>query len=111
MRLSVAGKRAGAVDAESIGEHRARSQARSGAADLSRVETVVRELGDSNEHAIVMKSTVPVGTGRSIRRRRDGVGYVSNPEFLQEGSAVEDFMHPNRVVIGSEDGSDGFADR
>jgi len=83
----------------------------SGDADLSRVETVVRELGDSNEHAIVMKSTVPVGTGRSIRRRRDGVGYVSNPEFLQEGSAVEDFMHPNRVVIGSEDGSDGFADR
>src|SRR5438094_4842886 len=42
----------------------------SGDADLSRVETVVRELGDSNEHAIVMKSTGPVATGRSIRRRR-----------------------------------------
>jgi UDPglucose 6-dehydrogenase len=55
----------------------------SGDADLSRVERVVEELGDSRDHAIVMKSTVPVGTGRSIRRRRDGLGYVSNPEFLK----------------------------
>jgi UDPglucose 6-dehydrogenase len=83
----------------------------SGDADLSRVEAVIAELGDSNEHALVMKSTVPVGTGRSIQRRRDGLGYVSNPEFLQEGSAVEDFMKPDRVVIGADDGSAGFADR
>src|ERR671919_315997 len=63
----------------------------SGDADLSRVEAVVDELGDSGSHALVMKSTVPVGTGRSILRRRDGLGYVSNPEFLKEGSAVADF--------------------
>ena len=83
----------------------------SGDADLSRVERVVDELGESDEHAIVMKSTVPVGTGRSIKRRREALGYVSNPEFLKEGSAVEDFMHPDRVVIGADDSSRGFADR
>jgi UDPglucose 6-dehydrogenase len=83
----------------------------SGDADLSRVEAVIEELGESNAHAIVMKSTVPVGTGRAIQRRRDGLGYVSNPEFLKEGTAVEDFMHPDRVVIGAGNGSDGFADR
>ena len=82
----------------------------SGDADLSRVEAVIDELGDSTDHALVMKSTVPVGTGRAIQRRRDGLGYVSNPEFLQEGSAVEDFMGPDRVVIGADDGSAGFAD-
>lgn len=83
----------------------------SGDADLSRVETVVSELGDSRDHAIVMKSTVPVGTGRSIMRRRDDLGYVSNPEFLKEGTAVSDFMKPDRVVIGAGDGSERFADR
>jgi UDPglucose 6-dehydrogenase len=83
----------------------------SGDADLSRVEAVLRELGDSNEHALVMKSTVPVGTGRSIERRREGVGYVSNPEFLKEGSAVDDFMKPDRVVVGANDGSKDYADR
>jgi UDPglucose 6-dehydrogenase len=83
----------------------------SGDADLSRVEAVIEELGDSNSHAIVMKSTVPVGTGRAIQRRRDGLGYVSNPEFLKEGTAVDDFMHPDRVVVGAGNGSNGFADR
>jgi UDPglucose 6-dehydrogenase len=83
----------------------------SGDADLSRVEAVIAELGDSSSHAIVMKSTVPVGTGRAIQRRRDGLGYVSNPEFLKEGTAIEDFMHPDRVVVGAGDGSDGFAER
>jgi UDPglucose 6-dehydrogenase len=83
----------------------------SGDADLSRVEAVIAELGDSDEHALVMKSTVPVGTGRSIQRRRDGLGYVSNPEFLQEGSAVPDFMKPDRVVIGADNRSGRFADR
>ena len=83
----------------------------SGDADLSRVERVVEELGDSREHAIVMKSTVPVGTGRSIRRRRHDLGYVSNPEFLKEGSAVADFMHPDRVVVGAGEESQAFGDR
>ena len=82
----------------------------SGDADLSRVDAVIAELGDSNDHALVMKSTVPVGTGRSIQRRRNGLGYVSNPEFLQEGSAVDDFLKPDRVVIGSEDDSARFGD-
>jgi UDPglucose 6-dehydrogenase len=83
----------------------------SGDADLSSVETVLRELGESDEHALVMKSTVPVGTGRSIQRRRPGTGYVSNPEFLKEGSAVQDFMKPDRVVIGADGDSREYADR
>src|ERR671915_282794 len=82
----------------------------SGDADLSRVESVLGELGKSAEHALVMKSTVPVGTGRSIQRRRPGTGYVSNPEFLKEGSAVADFMKPDRVVVGSDEGDERFAD-
>jgi UDPglucose 6-dehydrogenase len=83
----------------------------SGDADLSRVEAVIAELGESDEHALVMKSTVPVGTGRSIQRRRDGLGYVSNPEFLKEGSAVVDFMKPDRVVVGAAEHSSAYADR
>ncbi|MGI9080895.1 MAG: UDP-glucose dehydrogenase family protein [Thermoleophilaceae bacterium] len=83
----------------------------SGDADLSRVEAVIAELGGSPEHAIVMKSTVPVGTGRSISRRFEELGYVSNPEFLKEGSAVEDFMQPDRVVVGAGDRAARFADR
>jgi UDPglucose 6-dehydrogenase len=83
----------------------------SGDADLSRVESVLDELGDSDRHALVMKSTVPVGTGRSIQRRRAGTGYVSNPEFLKEGSAVADFMRPDRVVVGADEDSIEYRDR
>jgi UDPglucose 6-dehydrogenase len=83
----------------------------SGDADLSRVESVVAELGESDSHALVMKSTVPVGTGRTIQRESDGLGYVANPEFLKEGSAVEDFMKPDRVVIGADGGSERFGER
>src|SRR3954471_11482676 len=59
-----------------------------------------------------MKSTVPVGTGENVRRRLDArgltnVGYVSNPEFLAEGNAVHDFMHPDRIVIGAFEDEDG----
>src|SRR3954447_3974641 len=81
----------------------------SGDADLSRVHQVVEEVGDLESHALVMKSTVPVGTGRSIKRRLTKMGYTSNPEFLKEGSAIADFMRPDRVVVGagSEDSDFG----
>jgi UDPglucose 6-dehydrogenase len=82
----------------------------SGDADLSRVERVLREIAGSRDRALVMKSTVPVGTGRSIRRRSEELGYVANPEFLKEGTAVADFMEPDRVVVGEENGT-GFGDR
>jgi UDPglucose 6-dehydrogenase len=79
----------------------------SGDADLSRVEAVIEDLPASAEHAIVMKSTVPVGTGANVVRRlgelgKGELGYASNPEFLKEGSAVADFMQPDRVVVGSD---------
>jgi UDPglucose 6-dehydrogenase len=82
----------------------------SGDADLRAVWAVVDELPDdvAGEPIVVMKSTVPVGTGERVRARLDarglgGVGYVSNPEFLAEGSAVQDFMHPDRIVVGAFD--------
>ena len=78
----------------------------SGDADLSRVQAVLSQLRGEGDHALVMKSTVPAGTGRAIRRDAPGLAYVSCPEFLKEGSAVDDFLHPDRVVIGA-DGGDG----
>jgi UDPglucose 6-dehydrogenase len=77
----------------------------SGDADLSAVHAVVDAIPASERHAFVMKSTVPCGTGTSIQRvlgehGKDGLRYVSCPEFLKEGSAVEDFMNPDRVVVG-----------
>jgi len=83
---------------------------RSGDADLSRVRSVLAELPPDGEHVLVMKSTVPAGTGHSIRRERPGLSYVSCPEFLKEGSAVEDFLHPDRVVIGSDPGDEAAGD-
>src|SRR4051794_31744248 len=83
----------------------------SGDADLSRVNRVVEEVGGSTDHALIMKSTVPVGTGRSIRRSDDSIGYVSNPEFLKEGTAVHDFMNPDRVVVGFDEADTAFGDR
>ena len=79
----------------------------SGDADLSAVHAVVDAMPASNEHALVMKSTVPVGTGEAIKRTfaqrgKDGFRYVSCPEFLKEGSALHDFRHPDRVVIGDD---------
>jgi UDPglucose 6-dehydrogenase len=81
----------------------------SGDADLSRVRAVVNELPADGDHALVMKSTVPAGTGQAIRRDMPGLAYVSCPEFLKEGSAVDDFMHPDRVVIGSDPGDEDAA--
>jgi UDPglucose 6-dehydrogenase len=80
----------------------------SGDADLSAVTKAAEELGSAEGKALVMKSTVPVGTGRTIRRDAPGIAYVSCPEFLREGSAVKDFMEPDRVVIGA-DRDDGWA--
>jgi UDPglucose 6-dehydrogenase len=82
----------------------------SGDADLSRVRAVVAELGDGGERALVMKSTVPAGTGAAIRRDLPGVAYVACPEFLKEGTAVADFLHPDRVVIGADPGDEWAAD-
>jgi UDPglucose 6-dehydrogenase len=86
----------------------------SGDADLRAVFAVVDELPSdiSGRPVVVMKSTVPVGTGTNVRNRLDSrgltnVGYVSNPEFLAEGSAVRDFMNPDRLVVGSFDPHDG----
>src|SRR5437868_6600873 len=85
----------------------------SGDADLSAVWTVVDELPLGSEGiTLVMKSTVPVGTGEKVRAALDArgledVAYVSNPEFLAEGTAVYDFMHPDRIVIGSFAPEDG----
>jgi UDPglucose 6-dehydrogenase len=57
-----------------------------------------------------MKSTVPAGTGASIRRGRPSLAYVSCPEFLKEGSAVADFLNPDRVVIGADQGDEWAAE-
>ena len=84
----------------------------SGDPDLSAVWTVVEELPEGVETTLVMKSTVPPGTGEKVRRALESrglteVGYVSNPEFLAEGTAVDDFMHPDRVVVGAFDPEHG----
>jgi UDPglucose 6-dehydrogenase len=88
---------------------------RSGDADLSRVWSVVDDLPTlTGRPLLVMKSTVPVGTGEKVRagldqRSLDHVGYASNPEFLAEGRAVRDFMNPDRIVVGAFDPDDGDA--
>jgi UDPglucose 6-dehydrogenase len=81
-----------------------------GSADMRYVEDVAGEIAKNitGYKVVVMKSTVPVGTGARIRniisrRLKEKVDFdvVSNPEFLREGSAIEDFMRPNRVIIGA----------
>jgi UDPglucose 6-dehydrogenase len=85
----------------------------SGDADLSAVWSVLDDLPPlDGRPVLVMKSTVPVGTGDKVRAALDArglehVGYVSNPEFLAEGSAVRDFMNADRIVIGAFEPEDG----
>jgi UDPglucose 6-dehydrogenase len=87
----------------------------SGDADLSYVWTTLDDMPRVEERRLlVMKSTVPVGTGEKVRaaleaRGLSNVGYVSNPEFLAEGRAVHDFVHPDRIVIGAFAEEDGVA--
>ena len=82
-------------------------QAEDGSADLSYIEAAAAEIAPVlNEGAIVVtKSTVPVGSTKVVERvlRRPDVLVVSNPEFLREGSAVHDFMNPDRIVVGAND--------
>ena len=83
-----------------------------GSADLRYVEAAARSVAEylNGYKVIVTKSTVPVGTGEHLRRlicehrkKRVNFGIVSNPEFLREGAAIDDFMRPDRIVIGSRD--------
>ena len=87
-----------------------------GSADLQYVLNVARSIGQNMSHHIVVvdKSTVPIGTADKVRKtiqdqldKRDSeltFDVVSNPEFLKEGAAIKDFMHPDRVVVGSNNG-------
>ena len=85
---------------------------RHGGADLGALRTAARAIGECLDHPMVLinKSTVPIGTGDIVsaiveESRPDEAPFavVSNPEFLREGSAISDFMHPDRVVLGGHD--------
>ena len=85
-------------------------QGEDGSADLQHVLAVARDIGRAMERytVVVDKSTVPVGTSSRVRdviaaETRQPFSVVSNPEFLKQGAAIEDFMKPDRVVIGAED--------
>ena len=82
-------------------------QGADGRADLAYIEAAAAEIADvlPTGAVVVNKSTVPVGSTKVVERvlSRPDVAVVSNPEFLREGSAVHDFLHPDRVVIGSDD--------
>ncbi len=88
----------------------------SGDADLSRVHHATREIAArGGRRLLVMKSTVPVGTGEAIMSDLTAaglagqIGYASNPEFLREGAAIQDFLEPDRIVIGAFEQADGDA--
>src|SRR5665647_3520388 len=85
----------------------------SGDADLSRVQFATTEIARrGGRRLLVMKSTVPVGTGEKVVADLEALGatditYASNPEFLREGVAIQDFLEPDRVVIGASRKEDG----
>jgi UDPglucose 6-dehydrogenase len=86
----------------------------SGDADLSAVYAVVGAVPASADHVLIMKSTVPCGTGRTLKRvlaeqDKGSLSYVSCPEFLKEGSAIADFLGPDRIVIGDDGNGAGDA--
>jgi UDPglucose 6-dehydrogenase len=80
-----------------------------GSADMSFIDLAARQIAPhlTRGAVVVNKSTVPVGSTRLVEQAlaRSDIGVVSNPEFLREGSAVDDFMNPDRVVIGADDQS------
>lgn len=82
-------------------------QSETGEADLSFVETAARQVGPhaARNSVVVNKSTVPVGSTRIVEKaiRRPDIRVVSNPEFLREGTALHDFLNPDRIVVGSDD--------
>jgi UDPglucose 6-dehydrogenase len=86
-------------------------QGADGAADLSFIKAAAREIAPHlpADAVVINKSTVPVGSVDEVRRKlqRPDVHVVSNPEFLREGTAVDDFLHPDRVVIGAHDRAAG----
>jgi UDPglucose 6-dehydrogenase len=91
-------------------------QGEDGAADLQHVLAVARAIGQAMDKytVVVDKSTVPVGTARRVRdtiaaETRHAFSVVSNPEFLKQGAAIEDFMKPDRVVIGVEENDERAA--
>jgi UDPglucose 6-dehydrogenase len=107
-RLSfVVGASAAVTDAEFVFLCVQTPQGSDGSADLSFVETASREIGPllASEAVVITKSTVPVGSAGIVERAlsRGDVIVVSNPEFLREGQAVHDCLHPDRIVIGCDD--------
>ena len=81
-----------------------------GSANIEFIESVAKVIAKNlNSYKIICtKSTVPIGTGKKIKKLIEEVSgsknfdYVSNPEFLREGAAIDDFLHPDRIIIGCE---------
>ncbi|CAN5447464.1 UDP-glucose/GDP-mannose dehydrogenase family protein [soil metagenome] len=109
----VASAAAGVAQAEIVFLCVPTPQGEDGSADLSYVEAASAQIATAlaYEAIVVNKSTVPVGSTRAVERvlQRPDVRVVSNPEFLREGSAVDDFLNPDRVVVGCEDNAAAVA--